>query len=77
MVHWPQVPAVKNVVEHVRAAAPSDFLRLHRPITGARKLPHQRVVPADVEIAPEQRGSIRRPQMLDDEFALADVLLTA
>ena len=71
----PQVPAVENVVEHVRAAAPGDLLRLHRPITSGVKLPHERLVLADIEIAPKQRRSLRGSQRIDDELSLVNMLL--
>lgn len=73
VAHRPQVPAVENMVEYVGVPAPSGLLRLHRPITERSKLPHQRVVAADVEITPDQRRAVRRAQLRHHELELAGV----
>src|SRR3990170_3419655 len=77
VAHWPQVPTVENMVEYVGVPAPGGLLRLHRAITEWRKLPHQRVVPAEVEIAPDQRRAVRSAQLLHHELELAEVFLAA
>lgn len=70
-----QVPVVKNMVEHIRAATPCDFFRLHGLVACFGKLPDQRVMLADIEIPAEQCGAIRVEQLFDNELALFDMLL--
>src|SRR3990170_6862496 len=77
VAHRSQVPTVENMVEYVGVPAPGGLSRLHRPITEGSKLSHQRVVPADVEITPDQRRAIRSAQLLHHQLDLAQVSLAA
>ena len=72
-----QPRVVEDVIEHVRAPAPGVLLRLHRTKSGARELPHQRVVTAHVEVAPDQRRALRLGDLLHHQLALGLVHFAA